>query len=405
MRDVAAAVGLAEGEPGVRSVIATLARLEPVSIRGISRAVELPVPIVASICGELRKRAVVAEERPAQLTPAGRGLFAAGALDLGRSAACPTCAGRAIAIPSHLIRLTAELRRIAKSAPPPVFELDQCHCTVETKIRRVLAMQEADALVGRRVLLLGDDDLTSVAIRGFVERFGSKATIANLTVVDVDPGVVGFVREQLAGAPFPVTCVQHDLREALEPGLLRSFDTVVTDPPYTLAAARLFLSRSAEALDRAGGNVFFSFGSRRPEASFHVQQTILQMGFVIRRLVRDFNEYIGAGVLGGTSHLYHLSPTSAVRARVTGRFDGPLYTADVSSRATTRPGPKSRTGEADLRFGRTHAGGDASAPPPARRRQSPATINRSAGASPPRVPPRSGSSQEPCESESFRTEP
>ena len=328
MRDVAAAVGLAEGESGVRSVITTLARLEPVSIRGISRAVELPVPIVASICGELRKRAVVAEERPAQLTPSGRGLFAAGALDLGRSA-CPTCAGRAIAIPSHLNRLTAELRRIAKSAPPPVFELDQCHCTVETKVRRVLAMQEADALVGRRVLLLGDDDLTSVAIRGFVDRFGSNATIANLTVVDVDPGVVGFVGEQLDGALFPVTCVQHDLREPLGPSLLRAFDTVVTDPPYTVAAAGLFLSRAADALEGAGGSVFFSFGSKRPAASFHVQQAIAQMGFVIRRLVRDFNEYVGAGVLGGTSHLYELGATSELRPLVTGRFGAPLYTADA----------------------------------------------------------------------------
>jgi predicted methyltransferase len=328
VRDVAAAVGLAEGEPGVRSVITTLARLEPVSIRGISRAVELPVPIVASICGELRKRAVVAEERPAQLTAAGRGLFAAGALDLGRSAACPTCAGRAIAIPSHLNRLTAELRRIAKSAPPPVFELDQCHCTVETKVRRVLAMQEADALVGRRVLVLGDDDLTSVAIRGFVDRFGSKATIANLTVVDIDPGVVGFVREQLAGAPFPVTCLQHDLREPLGPSLLKAFDTVLTDPPYTVAAAGLFLSRAADALEGAGGSVFFSFGSKRPAASFDVQHTIAQMGFVIRRLVRDFNEYVGAGVLGGTSHLYDLAATSALRPLVTGRFGAPLYTAD-----------------------------------------------------------------------------
>src|SRR6185295_93401 len=81
--DVAAAVGLAEGPAGVRAVIAALARLEPVSVRGLSRAAELPVPIVASICGELRKRSVVAEERPAQLTARGRSLFSDGGLELG----------------------------------------------------------------------------------------------------------------------------------------------------------------------------------------------------------------------------------------------------------------------------------------------------------------------------------
>jgi hypothetical protein len=315
VRDVAVAVGLAEGEPGVRAVISALTRLEPVSIRKISRAVELPVPIVAAICGELRKRAVIAEERPAQLTPAGRGLFGAGALRLGRS-------------PSQLRRLGAELRRIASDAPPPVFELDQCHCTVATKVRRVMALHEADALVGRRVLLLGDDDLTSVAIRAFVERFGSATTIAGLTVLDADPAVVGFVRDRLAGAPFRHACIRHDLREPLDADLVGAFDTVVTDPPYTLPGARLFLSRAAAALTGPGGRVFFSFGSRRPGVSFEVQRTIGAMGFVIRQLARDFNEYVGAGVLGGTSHLYELAATSDLRPAVTGRWHGPLYTAD-----------------------------------------------------------------------------
>jgi predicted methyltransferase len=331
VRDVAAAVGLAEGELGVRAVVSALARLEPVSIRGISRVVDLPVPIVASICGELRKRSMVAEERPAQLTSAGRGLFAGGKLELGGPAVCPTCAGRGIALPAPLSPLRRAIRTISYDAPAPVLQLDQCHCTVDTKLRRVLALHEADALVGRRVLLLGDDDLTSVAIRSVVERFGSPTTISSLTVLDVDPAVVAFLTRQLQDAPFRSACTCHDLREPLPPELRRAFDTVVTDPPYTVAAARLFLSRAAEALAGVGGNVFLCFGSRRPEASFRVQQAIGEMGFVIRRLVRDFNEYAGAGVLGGTSHLYHLSATAELRPLVTGSFDGPLYTAEADA--------------------------------------------------------------------------
>jgi len=53
------------------------------------------------------------------------------------------------------------------------------------------------------------------------------------------------------------------------------------------------------------------------------------MGFLIRRIGRDFNEYVGAGVLGGTSHLYHLSATDELRPLIVGRFDGPLYTAET----------------------------------------------------------------------------
>jgi predicted methyltransferase len=54
--EVAVAVGLAEGEAGVRDVLRVVARREPVAVRKVSRATELPVPIVSAICNELRKR-------------------------------------------------------------------------------------------------------------------------------------------------------------------------------------------------------------------------------------------------------------------------------------------------------------------------------------------------------------
>jgi predicted methyltransferase len=324
VREVAAAVGLAEGEPGVHAVLAALARLEPVSIRRVSRAAELPVPIVASICGELRKRGVVSESRPAQLTPAGRRAFARGTIRLGR----PSVASRRDSLPSELAAAVRDLARAARLVPAPRLDLDQCHCTVETKVRRVLALHEADALVGRRILVLGDDDLASLAIRSIVQRFGSESTIARLTVLDVDADLIAFLRRELRRSPFPVSCVQHDLREPLPEGLRGVFDTVLTDPPYTVTGAELFLSRAAESLAGAG-DVFFSFGSRRPGASFLVQRAIGEIGFVIRGLTRDFNEYVGAGVLGGTSHLYHLAARGKLHPRVTGTFEGALYTAEA----------------------------------------------------------------------------
>jgi hypothetical protein len=328
VREVAAAVGLAEGEAGVRAVIEALARLEPVSIRRISRAVELPVPIVASVCGELRKRSVVAEERPARLTGEGRALFAAGRLRL--EAGSSTWAAPRHALPPGLRATVREVVRVAERGPEPRFELDQCHCTVETKLRRVLAVEEAGALVGRRILLLGDDDLIALALRTLVRRYGGPSTVASLTVLDADPAVLRFLRRELDGAPFPFSCLEHDLREPLPPALTGRFDTVLTDPPYTVGGARLFLSRAAEAL-AGGGDVFLSFGSRRPGAALLVQRAIAEMGFTIRGLARDFNEYVGAGVLGGTSHLYHLVGDAAAGPAVRGVFRGPLYTAETQS--------------------------------------------------------------------------
>ena len=61
--EVAQAVGLAEGRAGVSDVLRAIARSEPVAVRDVSRMAELPVPIVAAVCNELRQRGVV--DRPA----------------------------------------------------------------------------------------------------------------------------------------------------------------------------------------------------------------------------------------------------------------------------------------------------------------------------------------------------
>lgn len=296
---VAEAVGLAEGARGVEAVLVAVSRLEPVSVRVLGKAADLPVPIVAAICNELRRHGQISETRPVQFTTEGRRRFAAGT-SLG-SAICPGCGGRRIALPPEVARLRRGLAAVAEAAPPPLVELDQCHCTPKTKLRRVLAMHEADAIAGRRIILLGDDDLISITLLRFVRMFGMR--VEELVVIDVDERLLAFIREELDGAPFAFRCVRHDLRQPFA----GPFDTVVTDPPYTSTGAKLFLTRAREVLAGVGADVFFSFGSRRPGAQFAVQQTIAELGLEIRALTRDFNDYVGAGVLGGTSHLYHLA--------------------------------------------------------------------------------------------------
>jgi predicted methyltransferase len=320
--EVAEAVALAEGRRGVEAVLAALARLEPVSVRALARAADLPVPIVAAVCGELRKRGILSEQRPAQFTVEGRSRFAAAAVATVDTS-CPGCGGRGIALSPAVARLRRGLAALSDVAPPPLVELDQCHCTPKTKLRRVLAMHAADAINGRRILLLGDDDLISIALLRFVRQFGG--AIEELVVADVDERLLEFVARELEGAPFPFACVKWDVRETRA----ERFDTVVTDPPYTAAGGKLFLRRAVESLAGPGSQIFFSFGSRRPGVQGELQRAIVEAGLEIRSLRRDFNDYVGAGVLGGTSHLYHLTLSAARPAPV-----GQLYTGSgASSRA------------------------------------------------------------------------
>ncbi len=237
----------------------------------------------------------------------------------------------------ELAGLADELEQVAAGAPQARPELDQTHCTVQTKIARVLRMHAAHALAGQRILLLGDDDLISVAIAALAARSGTPHLARRLTVVDTDPEVLAWIGKQSARTGVRVELVEHDLRQPLPPELAGQFDVVLTDPPYTVAGARLFLSRAVTALaEQPGRHVFFSFGARRPRETVEVQLAIAEMGLATRALLPNFNDYVGAGTLGGTSHLYHLRSTPAAAPLIEGAYDGDLYSA--SGRSTvTRP--------------------------------------------------------------------
>lgn len=325
--DVAAAVGLAEGDGGVRDVLAAIARGEPIATSQISRAAELPVPIVTAVCNELRKRDVIDRSRPVRLTERARASLAPPSPWL--DPACDRCGGLGLRVPSALEPLAAELEQAAAGAPAARMELDQTHCTVQTKILRVLRMQQSDALDGRKIILLGDDDLIGVSIARFARLTGMAGRIRGITVIDTDPAVLAWTAEQTAGLGVALDLVEHDLRLPLPAGLAGQFDVACTDPPYTVAGAELFLSRAVAALrHRPGQHVFFSFGARRPDESLRTQQVIAGLGLTIRSLTPNFNSYVGAGILAGSSHLYHLRSTAATAPLITGLYAGPLYTAD-----------------------------------------------------------------------------
>jgi predicted methyltransferase len=303
-----------------------VARAEPVAVREISRAVQLPVPIVAAVCNELRGHGLVERGAPVRLTTRSRTAVGRGLPP--HPAGCPDCGGHTVTVPAELSAYADELRRLADGVPAAKVELDQTHCTVDTKIRRVLLLDEAGAFAGRRVLVLGDDDLTGPALVAYGVHTGRSVDV---TVVDVDTDLLAYI------AAAGVHTVEHDVRDPLPDGLLGAYDIVCTDPPYTVPGAELFLSRAAAALrPEIGGHVFFSFGARRPAETVAVQGLIAGMGLAVRALLPAFNDYVGAGILAGTSNLYHLRAAEPPAPAIVGSYGGPLYTADTRA-AVTRP--------------------------------------------------------------------
>src|SRR5260370_19437438 len=133
---VAAAVGLAERESGIRDILAAVLSAEPAAVRDVARLAELPVPIVAAACNELRRRGVIDAQRPVRLTAGGRLAVAAAAGGPPLRAACPDCAGRGGVIPPEMARLSAAPQASAGRPPGPQAAPHQTHCPGSPKSRR-----------------------------------------------------------------------------------------------------------------------------------------------------------------------------------------------------------------------------------------------------------------------------
>lgn len=328
LSEVARAVTLQEGEAGVRQVLRAIGQLDPASTRAVSRQTGLPVPVVAAVSNELRARGLVTRDRPATLTTRGRELLGGQAPDLRPTVVCSCCQGWGLT-DGPLAGLAGELAEVMAASPAADVSLDQSHCTAETKVRRVLYLLRHGLLPAPDLLLLGDDDLMAVAVAMAGRRLGYPLA-GRYAVVDVAPDYLRFINDRLAGLGVSAELAEHDLRKPLAGVLSGEFGLVMTDPPYTVEGARLFLSRAVEALrPGAGWAIAFSFGAKGPDDTLRVQETITRLGLAVAGLHRDFNAYHGAGVIGGRSHLYHLVSTQQTKSLVEGEYQGQLYTAQA----------------------------------------------------------------------------
>ena len=321
---VAEATRLAEGPEGVRRVL-RIAYLEgPIPIRNLARRVRLPVPVVAAIRGELESRGLLKREAGIALSAAG-GDVVSGELGIACRRQLATL-GYA-PVPDDLAGVRDRLSEICEARPSVDVSLDQSHALPETSVRRALYLQENDALEGRDVIVLGDDDLTSVAINLVSKSLSLR--IRRLVVLERDPRLVAFLRELAENEAMQIEVVEHDLREELPPGLPGAFDVFATDPPYTLEGLSLFASRGVSALrGEPGKQGYISFGYRRPAESAAALGMLADMGLAAVEVLPEFNHYEGAQMLAGVSQMIHTVSTGDPDPKIRGEYRGDLYTAD-----------------------------------------------------------------------------
>jgi predicted methyltransferase/DNA-directed RNA polymerase subunit RPC12/RpoP len=331
LAEIAQGARLREGPAGVAALLRQLNREAPLATAELARRLGWPVPVTAAVRRELERAGLV--ERTAHgcaLSSEGNRFARALGITGQHDPLCPHCAGRRIAVDRQRWQtLLTQLETVHQANPPVDTTLDQSHGTPETALLRALAMYREGALEGKALLILGDDDLVSVAV-GLLARAMQTELVRQMVVVDVDERFLAQIAQAGRELGFPVETVAHDLRDPLPEALRATFDTVETDPPYTVAGLRLFLSRALEGLcPGSGQDLFLSFAPRDPAGQWALLSTCTELGLAPLSITPDFNRYVGAATLGHSGQFLHLRTTEQARPSVEGHYAGPLYTMDL----------------------------------------------------------------------------
>jgi len=126
-----------------------------------------------------------------------------------------------------------------------VHDFGQTPCLPESGAARCLAFADVVA-PGARVLLIGDDDLLSLALA----KLGY-----DVTSIDIDPHVIGFVAKVARDEGLVIDARVYDVLAPLDAAMVERYDAVLTDPMSYEKCQVAFLSR-ALAVVKQGGRVF-----------------------------------------------------------------------------------------------------------------------------------------------------
>lgn len=210
----------------------------------------------------------------------------------------------------------------------PKREFDQWFADVKTSVSKVLVMKDKDCVIGKNILLLGDDDLVSSTL-GLTEMNYSK-----ITVLDIDRDILDTVEKIARDNNFKdIETDIYDARKEIPSKYASRYDTVVTDPPYTKSGITLFLNRAIEFLGGSNKYIFLYYGNsfKSPEKTIKIQEIINRFNLVIEDKIDKFARYYGAESIGSASSLYILKTTPHTRVLKDPHLVDNIYTFENQS--------------------------------------------------------------------------
>lgn len=244
-----------------------------------------PLKEVVKTLNKLAKdKLITNEDSYLILTEKGKAVYLKNKTSL-KAKLCEHCLGKRVVISEEFKPILEKFSVLVQERPAPIVEYIQGYMKEEDVIRRVIFMHSYNDLKDKDIIIIGDDDLLSIAL-------ALTKLPKRIVVLDIDDRIVNFLKEISRKENLNVEVWKYNIKEPFPKKLRRKFDLFSCEPLETYSGLKLFIGRGINALKKNGIGYF---GLTIQEASYpkwrYVQQLILKANGVITDVIKGFSSY------------------------------------------------------------------------------------------------------------------
>ncbi|MHA2092271.1 MAG: bis-aminopropyl spermidine synthase family protein [Candidatus Kariarchaeaceae archaeon] len=142
------------------------------------------------------------------------------------------------------------LEELIKLRKPENEKFDQKHISMQSLLSKIEVLRAAGVLNHKRVLAIGDSDLSGLAIA----IFGKPDEVV---VADIDKRLTDLLFHANLEYDLPVRFVFHDMRLRMIEILQQQFSLIIMEPPPSKKGLKVFISRSMACIEKGSESEIF----------------------------------------------------------------------------------------------------------------------------------------------------
>ncbi|MEM1515254.1 MAG: bis-aminopropyl spermidine synthase family protein [Candidatus Bathyarchaeia archaeon] len=202
-----------------------------------------------------------------------------------RSRKCSACEGKGIILDGKFKEILEKFLELVRDRPQPDINFFQGYMCENDVIARVALMHYYNDLADKSFILIGDDDLLSVALA--LTNLPSR-----ILVLDIDARLGKYLNSICSRYGLNIEFQQYDVSDPLPKDLLGKFDVFSSEPLETVSGLKAFLSRGVACLNESGvGYVGLTTAESSPKKWRALELMLLRMNCTITDIIRDFSRY------------------------------------------------------------------------------------------------------------------